>query len=62
MGVFGIMFAQFNGFSEDLYRTDSTDIAQHLQKAQDNPKQSLVGGNIISLWTMDDSIENTFTK
>ncbi len=45
-----------------IYRQNSSEVAQALVHAMQNPATSLKQGNIISIWDMDTDVENTFTK
>ncbi len=55
-------FADFSGLNQDLYSNSPTETAQRLLTAMQNPTTSLKNGNIISLWNMDLSVENSFAK
>lgn|GEM_PF-5670105 len=56
------MFANLTGYSEELYRDNSSETAQALLDAMQNPGQSLKQGNIISIRDMNMDVENTFVK
>ncbi len=56
------MFASLTDYSEELYRNNSTEVAEALVEAMKNPGTSLKQGNIISVWKMDTNVENTFAK
>lgn len=58
----GIMFANFTGSLEWLERTSPTEIATYLLQAINHPENILKKWNLISVWKVDGSIENTFTK
>jgi len=62
MGMSGIMFANFSSSLDWLERTSSTEIATYLAQAIAHPENILKNWNLISIWTVDDSVENTFTK
>ena len=62
MGMSGIMFANFSGSLDWLERTSSTEIATYLAQAIAHPEYILTKWNLISIWKVDDSIENTFRK
>jgi hypothetical protein len=55
------MFANFTWINADLYRSNDLQISQNLLLAMSEPKTSMAKWNIISLRTMDDSVQNTFT-
>ena len=55
-------FSNLTGLSQDLYRDNLSDVSQHLLLAMQNPGTSLKQGNIISIWTMNLDVENTFAK
>lgn len=55
-------FADFSGLNQDLYSNSPTETAQRLLNAMQNPTTSLKNWNLISLWNMDLSIENSFAK
>jgi len=56
------LFANLTGLNQDLYTTSATETAEHLLSAMQNPTASLKLWNIISVWTMDQDIENSFAK
>ena len=56
------MFANLTGYSEELYRNNSSETATALLEAMQNPSLSLKQWNIISIRKMDTNVENTFTK
>jgi len=56
------MFANLTGINQMIYRQNSSEVAQALVHAMQNPATSLKQGNIISIWDMDTDVENTFTK
>ncbi len=62
LGSWSRMFANLTGLNEQLYRSSDSEIAQSLLSAMQNPTTSLKQGNLISLWTLDSDIENTFAK
>lgn len=55
-------FTNLTGLSQDLYRANSSEVAQALLSAMENPGVSLKQWNIISIWNMDTTVENTFAK
>jgi len=55
-------FTNLTGLSQDLYRENSTDVAEALVYAMQHSADSLKQGNIISIWDMDLDVENTFAK
>lgn len=55
-------FTNLTGLNQDLYRNSDAEVAEHLLSAMENPGISLKAGNIISIWSMDTTIENTFAK
>jgi len=55
-------FANLTGLNQNLYRNNDSEVAQYLLAAIQNPINSLKQGNIISLWTMNMDVENSFTK
>lgn len=56
------LFANLTGYSEELYRNNSSETAQALVEAMENPGKSLKEWNIISIREMDMDVENTFAK
>ncbi len=56
------MFANLTGLNQDLYRNNSTEVAEVLLNAMQNPSMSLKQGNIISVRSMDLDVENKFAK
>ena len=62
VGMSGIMFANFTGSLEGLERANATEISTYLLDAIKHPENILKKGNLISIWKVDGSIENTFTK
>lgn len=62
IGLSGIMFANFSGSLEWLERNGATEISTYLLDAIKHPENILKKWNLISIWKVDDSIENTFTK
>ena len=54
--------ANLTGLNQDLYRDNTSEVAQHLLTAIQNPTASLKQWNIISIWSMDTTIDNTFAK
>lgn len=56
------MFANLTGLNQDLYRNNSTEVAEVLLNAMKNPSTSLKQWNIISVRGMDLDVENTFAK
>lgn len=57
-----ILFANLSWLNESFYRSSDSEVAQELLYAMQNPTTSLKLGNIISVWSMDSSVENTFAK
>jgi len=55
-------FTNLTGLSQDLYRSNSSEVAQVLLDAMKNPATSLKQWNIISIRNMDTEVENTFAK
>ncbi len=62
LGSWSFMFANLTWLNQNLYRNGDSEIAQSLLTAMQNPTTSLKQGNLISLWTMGTTIENTFAK
>ena len=61
-GISGVMFANFTWNLEWMERTSTTEIATYLAQAIAHPENILKNWNLISIWKMDDSVENTFSK
>jgi len=57
-----ILFANLTWLNESFYRSSDSEVAQELLYAMQNPTASLKLGNIISVWSMDSSVENSFAK
>ena len=55
-------FTSLTWLNQDLYRDNFSDVSEHLLAAMQNPTSSLKQGNIISVWTINMDIENTFAK
>ena len=54
--------ANLTGLNQNLYRDNTSEVAQHLLTAIQNPAASLKQWNIISIWSMDTNVDNTFAK
>lgn len=61
-GISGVMFANFTWNLEWMERTSTTEIATYLAQAIAHPENILKQWNLISIWKVDDSVENTFSK
>jgi len=57
-----LWFANLTGLNQELYTNSTTETADHLLSAMQNPAASLKQWNIISIWSMDMDVENTFAK
>jgi surface antigen len=62
VGMSGILFANFTGSLEWMERDSTTEIATYLTQAINHPEYILTKWNLISIWKVDDSIDNTFAK
>jgi len=60
--IHSLWFANLTGLNQELYTNNTTETADHLLNAMQNPAASLKQWNIISIWSMDMDVENTFTK
>ncbi len=61
MAISGFISANFTSSLASFERHNATEIAQQLTRAMQNPNQSLMSGNIISIRSMDNNVENSFT-
>ncbi len=57
-----LSLANLSWANEALYRDNETEVAEQLLTAMQNPVASLKKGNLISIWSLDMDIENTFAK
>lgn len=57
-----LWLANLSWVNQSLYRENETEVAEQLLVAMKNPVSSLKNGNLISIWSMDSDIENSFTK
>ena len=62
IAIISFSSANLTGLNQDLYRNNDSEVAQHLLMAIQNPAISLKQWNIISIWSMDTNIDNTFAK
>ncbi len=62
IAIISFSSANLTGLNQDLYRNNDSEVAQHLLMAIQNPATSLKQWNIISIWSMDTNIDNTFAK
>lgn len=59
---FSLSFASLTWLNQDVYRNNTTEVAQQLLIAMQNPTLSLKKWNIISVWSLDMDVENSFAK
>jgi len=55
-------FGSLTGLNQDVYTNNAAETAEHLLTAMQNPSASLKKWNVISVWTLDMDVENTFVK
>ena len=60
--MWSLWLANLSWANQALYRENEAEVAEQLLIAMKNPVSSLKNGNLISIWSMDSDVENSFTK